>query len=98
MIHSYLWVTGTFLRQIQICIARSEFVHAWRICFGLSGVLFVVVFSNKFILAKDAFGLLFLSYIVCSRGCWLCSTSLPGGHQVDGSPPAPSVLVRVHEH
>ena len=25
------------------------------------------------------------------RGCWLCSTSLPGGHQVDGLPPAPSM-------
>ena len=25
------------------------------------------------------------------RGCWLCSTSLPGGNQVDGLPPAPSL-------
>ena len=25
--------------------------------------------------------------------CWLCSTSLPGGHQVDGLPPAPSMIV-----
>ena len=29
-------------------------------------------------------------FVTALRGCWLCSTSLPGGHQVDGLPPAPS--------
>ena len=29
-------------------------------------------------------------FVTASCGCWLCSTSLPGGNQVDGLPPAPS--------
>ena len=67
MMHSYLWVTGTFLRQIQICIARSEFVHAWRISFGLLGALFVVVFNYNFVLAMAWM----LSYIVCHSVAWV---------------------------
>ena len=31
-----------------------------------------------------------LWFLTSPCGCWLCSTSLPGGNQVDGLPPAPS--------
>ena len=46
-------------------------------------VWFMVGFSVVFSCAQSWF-------VTAPRGCWLCSTSLPGGNQVDGLPPAPS--------
>ena len=50
-------------------------------------VWFMVGFSVVFSCAQSWF-------VTAPRGCWLCSTSLPGGNQVDGLPPAPSNATR----
>ena len=34
-------------------------------------------------------------FVTAPRGFELCSTSLPGGNQVDGLPPAPSLDVKI---
>ena len=52
-------------------------------CLSLLVMAFVILVCYDLVFAIPWF-------VTAPRCCWLCSTSLPGGNQVDGLPPAPS--------
>ena len=86
-----------FLNQIQVCYAGSELMHGWRISFFVVGALLVGI--NLFSLEGHAFHgvdslVCFVEFLLCFRCLPHRRVSLPGGHQVDGSPPAPSNATR----
>ena len=72
-------------------------VNFWILCvyMQLSSVFGTICIENSFVWTKVDFQKFFnlksFTVIVCCCFCFICSTSLPGGNQVDGLPPASSI-------
>ena len=87
MVHLVRFSLGSFLGRLQIAVPYALWVVvSWnRVVIRVVVPTLVCLIVGHSVLSWYA--LWFLTFLC---GCWLRSTSLPGGHKVDGLPPAPS--------